>query len=145
MARRLSFRHRYPVDPDLLFAMAIDLDVLDADCKPWVTFDHLPSGPVWTGQRLDVALSVLGVLPAQPFSMHVLLCDPEARLLRSEQRGVGIARMLHEVRVAPDGAGAVLIDEIDIEAGRMTGLAAACAGVIHRWRHRKRLRLLAER
>lgn len=143
MARRLTFEHRYSVDADRLFAMATDLDMLEAVSRPWVQFDHLPSGPVWTGQRIDVALSVFGVLPARPYSMHVVLCDPKARLMRSEEHGMGIRSLVHELRVVPEEREAVLIDQIDIDAGWQTGLVAIYAQIAYRWRHRARLRLLA--
>jgi hypothetical protein len=142
MAKRLTFRHGYPVDPDRLFAMATDLDVLDAVCRPWVQFDHLPSGPVHTGQHIDVALSIFGLVPAQPYSMQVVSCDRVARRMRSEEHGAGITWLVHELRVEPAGTGAILIDEVEIEAGWKTLAMALCAQILYRWRHRMRLRLL---
>ncbi|MEO9780188.1 MAG: hypothetical protein ABJH07_13220 [Sedimentitalea sp.] len=142
MARQLTFRHRYPVDADRLFAMAIDLDVLEAVSRPWVQFDHLPSGPAQIGQRIDVALSLLGVLPAQSYSMHVVTCDPEARLLRSEEHGMGIIRLVHELKVEPSDIGALQIDRVVIDAGWRTEIAALWVRLIYRWRHRVLRRLL---
>lgn len=142
MVRRLTFRHRYPVDADRLFAMAIDLDVLEAVSRPWVQFDHLPSGSAQIGQRIDVALSLLGVLPAQPYSMHVVTCDTDARLLRSEEHGMGIVRLVHELKVEPVDGGAFQIDQVEIDAGWRTGMAAFWVRNIYRWRHRILRRLL---
>ncbi|MDU9003479.1 hypothetical protein [Sedimentitalea todarodis] len=122
--------------------MAIDLDVLETVSRPWVQFDHLPSGPAQIGQRIDVALSLFGVLPAQPYSMHVVTCDTEARVLRSEEHGIGIARLVHELEVKPADTGAIQIDRVEIDAGWQTGMAALWVSTIYRWRHRILRRLI---
>jgi len=72
----------YPVDADTLFALASDLDALDAVSKPFVVFDHLPSGPIRAGQVIDVDVSIFGLLPSQPYRMHVVECNPLARRFR---------------------------------------------------------------
>lgn len=142
MRKTLRFEHQYPVDPDRLFALVSDLDTLDAVSKPWVQFHHLPSGSVQTGQIIDVALSLFGVLPVRPYRMHVVLCDPEARRLRSEEDGMGVHKLTHEVEVRPTRDGSVLFDRIEIDAGWLTPIIATYAWIVYRWRHHIRLRLL---
>ncbi|WP_424986128.1 SRPBCC family protein [Microbulbifer sp. S227A] len=142
MVRRLTFKHSYPVDADRLFAMAIDLDVLEAVSRPWLRFDHLPSGPAQVGQHIDVALSPLGVLPAQPYTMHVVTCDRAARLLRSEEHGMGITRLVHELQVEPAGTGALQVDRVEIDAGWRSGLVALWVRTLYRRRHRAMRQLL---
>jgi len=142
MPRTLTFEHRYPVDPDRLFALVTDLDTLEAVTKPWVQFDHLPSGPVHTGQVIDVAISVFGVFPPMPYRMRVVVCDPETRRMTSDEDGIGVHRLLHHLEVHPDPQGARLMDRIEIDAGWSTPLVALWAWCIYRWRHHVRLRLL---
>ncbi|UWQ89928.1 hypothetical protein QEZ52_14205 [Aliisedimentitalea scapharcae] len=142
MPRTLTFEHRYPVDPDRLFALVTDLDTLDAVTKPWVQFDHLPSGPVQAGQVIDVAISVFGIFPRMPYRMRVVSCDPKTRCMTSDEDGFGVHRLVHSLQVHPDPLGSRLLDRIEIDAGWSTPLVAAWAWVIYRWRHHVRLRLL---
>lgn len=144
MPKRLQLEHRYPAGADRVFALVSDLDVLEAVSKPWVQFNHLPSGPVRTGQKLDVALSILGIWPARSYGIYVRSCDPDARLLHSEERGMGIRRLTHEVQVLTDRDGCVLVDRLYIDAGWRTPFVTGFAWFMSRWRHRIRLRLLHE-
>lgn len=142
MARTLTFTQHYPVGADRLFDLVIDLDTLDAVTKPWVQFHHLPSGPVQAGQVIDVALSLLGVLPARPYTIRIVECDRTARRMRSRESGMGVRGLSHRVEVAPGDGGSVLTDRVEIDAGWATPLAAIFAWFTYRWRHHVRLRLL---
>lgn len=146
MTRVLRFEHRYPVPPDRLFDLVTDLDTLDAVTKPWVQFDHLPSGQVHQGQIIDVAVSVFGILPTRPYKMRVVLFDPEARRMASEEDGLVVHKLNHALEVQPDSEPgvSVLRDRIEIDAGWLTPVVTAWAWVIYRWRHHIRLRLLRE-
>ena len=144
MARLLTFEHHYPVAPARLFELVSDLDTLEAVSKPWVQFHHLPSGTVHSGQVIDVALSVLGIFPVAPYRMRVVLCDPDEWRIRSEEDGIGIHRLTHEVEVHAEPGGARLVDRVEIDAGWMTPLVSLWAWIIYRWRHHVRLRLLRE-
>ncbi|MBE1284796.1 MAG: hypothetical protein GJ676_15910 [Rhodobacteraceae bacterium] len=143
MPRTLTFEQNYPVDPDRLFDLVIDLDTLDAVTKPWVQFDHLPSGPVRAGQVIDVAMSLFGLWPRQPYTMRVTECDPETRRMATLEEGMGVTRLFHELEVRDAGDGtSVLLDRVEIEAGWKTSLVAVSAWLLYRWRHHIRMRLL---
>jgi hypothetical protein len=144
MVRVLTFEHRYPVPPDRLFGLVTDLDTLDAVTRPWVRFEHLPSGPVREGQIIDVAVSLFGLLPMRPYRMRVVLCDPAARLMTSEEDGLGVNKLIHALEVVPGAqpGTSLLKDRIEIDAGWKTALVSIWAWIIYRWRHHIRLRLL---
>jgi hypothetical protein len=142
MSKPIVLDHTYPVTPDRLFAMICDLDALDAVSRPMVLFDHLPSGLVRTGQVVDVAVSVFGVLPSRPYRFRVIKCDPKARILRFQEDGFGVNRLIHEAVVTPEGTNARLVDHIDIEAGWKTPVLRVWMWMLFRWRHYKRTRLL---
>lgn len=144
MHKTLILEQVYPVDPDRLFRLVTDLDTLDAVTKPWVQFQHLPSGQVREGQVIDVAVSAFGLFPMLPYRMRVTRFDPEARLMRSEEDGLGIHMLTHELEVVPEAGGARLIDRIEIDAGWKTPVFTAWAQLIYGWRHHIRLRLLQE-
>lgn len=142
MQKRLKFEHRYKVSADRLFALVIDLDALEAVSKPLLQIHHLPSGPVRQGQGIDVAYSLFGLFPQRPYRMFIRRCDATALRLRSEEHGVGIQRLVHEIEVSPDGNSSVLREWIEVDAGWRTQIVAACIWVLFHWRHRVRLRLL---
>jgi len=142
MPRTLTFEHRYPVSADRLFDLVSDLDTLHAVTQPWIQFHHLPSGPVHTGQVVDVAISVLGLLPVRPYRMRVTQCDRAAWRMQTQEDGIGVHRLIHDLQVYPDGSEARLLDRIDIDAGWKTPLFAILAWGLYRWRHHVRLRLL---
>ncbi len=144
MTRVLRFEHRYPVPPDRLFALVTDLDTLDAVTRPWVKFEHLPSGPVHQGQVIDVAVSMLGLLPMRPYRMRVAQCDPAARCMTTQEDGLGVRRLTHVLQVVEgeQPGVSVLRDRIEIDAGWKTPLVGIWAWIIYRWRHHIRLRLL---
>ncbi|MDK3071908.1 hypothetical protein QO034_02185 [Sedimentitalea sp. JM2-8] len=143
MRRTLTFRHGYAVDADRLFALVSDLDTLDAISGPWLRFLHLPSGPVVQGQVIDVGVSVFCLFPERPYRMQVVVFDPVARKLRSEESGLGIRKMVHGVQARPDGRHSVLLEHIDIDAGSLTPVVAAFVWIAHKWRHYRRRSLLA--
>jgi hypothetical protein len=145
MSSNLTFEHFYPVEADRLFSLAADLDALDAIGRPWIEFRHLPSGPVQAGQVIDVSLSVLGLFPELPYRMRVVICDPVRRVLRSEEDGMGIRFMSHDIAVTDVPGGARIVDRIAIEAGWRTPFVALCARILYRRRHRVRRHLLGLR
>ena len=144
MPRSLSLQNHYPVNADRLFELVTDLDTLEAVTRPWVQFDHLPSGQVRQGQVINVAMSVLGLFPTLPYRMEVAEFDPVARRMTSVETGSGVRRLIHTLEVTPDGEGSCLHDRIEIDAGWKTGLIMLWAWWTYRWRHHLRLRLLKE-
>jgi len=144
MRKTLTFENHYPAAPDRVFDLVSDLDTLHAVTRPWIQFHHLPSGPVRTGQVVDVAISVLGLFPARPYRMRVEWCDPTTRQMRTREDGVGVSSLVHDLRVVADGTGARLLDRIEIDAGWKTPLLAVLAWWLYRWRHHVRLRLIAQ-
>ncbi|WP_425043777.1 SRPBCC family protein [Primorskyibacter sp. S87] len=144
MTRTLILEHTYPADPDRLFDLVTDLDTLDAVTRPWLLFEHLPSGQVHTGQVFDVGISLFGILPERPYRMEVTLCDTEARCMVSEENGFSVRKLVHRLEVQPDPAGALLTDRIEIDAGWFTHAVAGWIRLTHVWRHRIRLKLLRQ-
>ncbi|WP_157770130.1 hypothetical protein [Ruegeria marisrubri] len=142
MKRTLTFRHVYPVDPDRLFELVTDLDTLEAVTKPWMRFDHLPSGPVREGQVIDVDMSLFGLFPARPYKIVVTKCAGSQHVMTSDETGMG-SHLVHMLEVHPSGEGsAELVDRIEVEAGWAAPLVAMWLWLTHRWRHHVRLRLL---
>lgn len=136
----LRLEHRYDAPPDLVWAAAIDFDLLAQSARGLTTFRGLPQGQVRAGQVVNVDVSLFGLLPWQPYQMQLLDFDPIARQFHSSEKGIGVATWEHRLRVAADGDQSVLIDHLEIEAenSKMTWAYIRWARYLYRRRHKPR-------
>ncbi|MBY6164730.1 hypothetical protein KUW14_02620 [Pseudooceanicola nitratireducens] len=135
----------YRTSPDDLWALTKDLDALVAMNARMVKMLGVPSGDMYSGQEFVAQVSLFGVLPKQPYGIHVLEVDDTLRIFRSTEHGSGVKSWNHTGRVEETETGARLIDEIFIDAGWKTPLVVAWANRLYRARHAPRLRLLDQR
>ena len=140
--RTVRTEFHYPVPPGRLWTLVTSYDALARVMEGIVAFDGLPEGRVEAGQSLSVNVSLLGVLPAQPYRMDVLECDDAAMVLRSSEKGAGVKRWMHTLSVDPAPEGSRLTDRIEIDAGALTPIFALWAKYLYTARHKPRLRLL---
>ena len=133
----------YDVPAAQLWALVTDYKALVQVMEGIVSFEGLPEGRVETGQKIDVTVSLFGILPNQPYRMEVLECDNANMFFRSSETGAGVKSWHHTARVIETETGCRLIDEIDIDAGWRTPLFRVWARFLYTARHRPRLRLLA--
>ena len=141
--KTVSLTHDYPYPARDLWTIAADLDALKSVMEGIITFEGLPKGRVFTGQKLEVMVSLFGKLPAQAYFMEVLECDDDAMILRSSEKGAGVKSWRHTLSVTGSDHQSQLHDVIEIDAGWMTFAFAAWARFLYRKRHEPRLRLLA--
>ncbi len=132
----------YPVEADRLWSLATSYDALARVMKGIVAFDGLPEGHVQTGQKLDVGVSLFGVLPNQPYRMEILKCDGETMIMQSQEIGAGVKSWHHRMQVVPTENGSRLRDHVEIDAGWATPVFALWARYLYNARHKPRLRLL---
>lgn len=144
MIRRVSLRHAYDVAPATLWRLVTDLDALARANAPRVVMLGLPSGRIHAGQTLDIRVSLFGRLPPQRYSMHVVECDDVLHRFRSVEAGAGVRRWEHSLVILPRPGGALLSEQITIDAVLLTPLFALWARYLYRSRHPARLRMLAE-
>ncbi|MGH1446946.1 MAG: SRPBCC family protein [Cognatishimia sp.] len=133
----------YAASPERVWNMVTDYTALSIVCKKFLRFDGLPEGRIYTGQKVDVEVSLFGRLPAQPYHMEVVLCDDNAMRFESKELGAGVKKWNHTLSIEPDGEGSRLVEQIKIEAGLLTPLFKLWAGVLYRGRHEPRQELLA--
>lgn len=136
--------HHYDAPPAAVWSLATDYAALAEVCAGVVAFRGLPEGRCQTGQEVHVDVSLFGKMPWQPYEMTVLSCDDAAMELRSDERGAGVKSWRHTLTVRPDAGGAVLRDEIEIDAGLLTPLFRAWARYLYGKRHQPRVRMLNE-
>lgn len=140
--RTVSLVHHYTFEPDRLWQLVVDLDALAEVMKGLATFAGLPEGRIHEGQRIDVRVSLFGLFPSRPYSMHVVRCDDEAMSFRSQERGSGIRVWQHDLRVVGTDDGCRLEERVVIDAGPLTWIAFLWARYLYTARHKARLRLL---
>ncbi|MEP4197793.1 MAG: SRPBCC family protein [Aliishimia sp.] len=140
----IELTHDYAATPEDVWALAIDFETLAEVCKPLIQFEGLPQGRCETGMKADVMVSIYGKLPAQPYAMEVLECDDAAMVLRSREKGAGVKRWNHTLRVEAHGTGARLLDHIEIDAGFLTPIFVWWGRKLYQHRHKPRQRLLGE-
>lgn len=142
--KTVRLEHEYAASAREVWALATDLDALSEIMDGLVTFEGLPSGKVYQGQKITVQVSLFGKLPPQPYYMEVLECDDEAMVLRSLEKGAGVKSWRHTLTVEPQHTGSRLSDVIEIDAGWMSWAFALWARFLYSKRHAPRVQLLAD-
>ncbi|SDE83998.1 Ligand-binding SRPBCC domain-containing protein [Paracoccus isoporae] len=142
--KTVILEHEYASPAKEVWAVATDLDALKEIMDGVVSFEGLPSGRVYQGQKITVQVSLFGKLPPQPYFMEVLECDDEAMTLRSSEKGAGVKSWRHTLSVEPQQSGSRLRDVIEIDAGWMSWAFALWARFLYRKRHEPRVQILAD-
>lgn len=142
--KTVRLEHQYTAPAREVWALATDLDALREIMDGIVTFEGLPSGRVYQGQKITVQVSLFGKLPPQPYFMEILECDDEAMILRSFETGAGVKSWRHTLTVEPQRSGSRLRDVIEIDAGWMSWAFALWARFLYRKRHEPRVQMLAD-
>lgn len=135
--------HEYPVTPERLWAVTMDLGSLAVMNAPLIVFGDLGGERLAAGAVIDTEVSVYGRLPAQPYRIEVLECDDATMRARTSETGAGVKSWNHTITVTPvAGGGARLSDRIEIDAGWKTPLFAWWARKLYRHRDGPRKTLL---
>ena len=142
MAHTVSMTHTYNAPVDAVWRVATDWASFSEAMKGLATFHGLPTEPIATGQKIQVAVSLFGFMPKMPWVMEIAECDPQAGVLQSHEHGGVVRRWDHRLTVEPSNEGAILRDEIIIDAGALTFLYATWARFMYARRHVPRLRML---
>lgn len=144
MLREVQLRHNYAFPAQAVWQVATDLDHLKIVTEGLLAFRDLPSGRIAEGQTLDVQVSLLGLLPYQPYRMQVVHSDDEQMRFASEEQGVGVKVWRHRLHVVSTATGAQLHETIEIDAGWKTPLFVAWARFMYRRRHPRRVGILRQ-
>lgn len=144
--KRLTLHHDYPAPPEAVWQLAIDFDAFAEAMKGVATFRNMPSGLLQQGMVIDAEVSLFGKLPWQPHHMEIELCDHEAMMFQSRERGPGIKSWDHHLQVTETETGSRLTDTVEIEAERswLTPIYARWAHLVYTRRHAPRLAMLTQ-
>ncbi|MCK0119333.1 SRPBCC family protein [Loktanella sp. F6476L] len=143
MPKTITLTHHYDHPPQAVWDVATDFDAFVEATKRLVSFDGLPTEPMFEGQKIDVTFRLFGKLPPQPYHMELVVFDPEAHRFESHEYGGAVKSWNHTLTVTETAMGSVLTDRVEIDAGWMTPIYAAYGRFMYRQRHPVRVRLLA--
>jgi hypothetical protein len=109
---------------------------------PLLHFEPLVPGELdreWVvGKTYALRLSLFGFLPAGQHRITLVTIDREANLIESKESGALSPVWNHTIRFQPFGDGRLhYTDEIEIQAGLLTGVVWAFAHVFYRHRQRR--------
>lgn len=145
MSRTITLTHSYPYPARAVWEVATDMDAYRDAMSRLITFDDLPPGRISQGQKIDVRVSLFGVMPWQDYSMAVEAMSDDEMWFQSDEHGAGIRSWRHHCSVVDIEGGSQLRDVVEIDAGWRTPLFAWWAGIVYRSRHQPRLRILSAR
>ena len=109
---------------------------------PLLHFEPLVPGELdsdWVvGKTYALRLSLFGFLPAGEHRIRLVTIDRAANLIESKESGALSPVWNHTIRFQPFGDGKLhYSDEIEIQAGLLTGVVWAFAHVFYRHRQRR--------
>ena len=138
MAAIVRIEATYPEDPDAVFKSALRYGELAEAMNGIAAYEGLPPGEAQEGQTFDVTVTFWGWMKNPPHTIHVEKRDDAARLLQSREHGGWITRWDHRLQVVPETRGCRWIDEIVIDGGWRTFMAAGFAKYVYSTRHKAR-------
>lgn len=141
MTETVVIENIYAVPPAKLWELAIDLDANRRATRGFVSMGS-PGGHMYKGQHLDLRVSPLGIIPPFDWQIDVLECDWQARVLRTREQGPLLQALDVTLTVEPAPQGARLHERLEINAGRLTGVAARILEQIYRSRYTPRRKML---
>lgn len=102
--------------------------------------------PVWgPGTHVDLKLKLFGVLPMSRHSIEIVEADPAGGWARTREHSATMKVWNHELSVEPLGDSACrYTDEIEMDAGAATPVAALFAKGFYAWRHLRWRRLVRQ-
>jgi len=142
MSRLVRVESVLPAPADAVWAAVQTGRLLEEVAAPLLRFRPSDGGALperWPlGVPLSLRLYLLGVVPFGPHELVVERVDDAARELQTRERSPLFRRWDHRITVEPvDARRARYVDEVEVDAGWLTPLAAALALVFFRHRHRR--------
>jgi len=104
-----------------------------------LTYEGLPSEPVFEGQKADVKIKRWGWFPMGRWSMEVVRLDTENHILESREHG-GVVRLYkHRIELVETGVSTCrYTDHLDVDAGWLTPLVFPTFRKMYERRHQMR-------
>ena len=142
MKQSVELIHDYPYPAERLWHVVTDFGFLEEVVAGVISFRGLPKGKVALGQKIEVGVSLFGVLPYQPYEMELLALDSQNYTFHSLEKGAGVRAWEHHLKVENTANGSRLVEKIVIDAGLLTPIFKLWATFLYKKRHIPRLDIL---
>ena len=143
MGKTHEITRDYPVSAQTLWADILDPTALAESMKGAITYEGLPTEPVYEGQKIVVTLKRWGWLPMGQWTMEVVRRDDAHFILESREHGNVVRSYKHRLVVEPlSENSARYTDKLDVDAGLLTPFVFPMFKAMYEQRHdarRKRL------
>lgn len=138
MATRVRIEAVYPNDADAVYNAALSYDEMADAMKSIAVYEGLPDGDLQEGQTFDVIVTFWGWMKNPPHTIHVETRNDDERYFQSREHGGWIKRWDHHLQILPHEQGCRWVDNIIIDGGWRTFVAANFAKYVYSTRHKNR-------
>ncbi|MBD1204733.1 MAG: hypothetical protein H9533_11420 [Rhodobacteraceae bacterium] len=128
----------YPQTAESLFDRARSFADLIAATRRISDYEGLPETEMEEGATYTTNIRILGVVRCNDYQIRVnKICTDSLRIETVESNQV-VRLWSHHMQIKPTGQGALWIDRVILDAGRMTPIVARYARFMYQHRHRAR-------
>jgi hypothetical protein len=139
----------FPALPDAIWPLLMRLDTLRYIAAPWAVFAPAGSqdGAIWReNESYCFRLRIFGVLPLGIHTVRIQTLDSAGYNIQTAEENKFVPVWKHKITLIPQGAdSSFYTDEVEIDAGLLTGLVYCWGTAFYRHRQRKWLRLLKKK
>lgn len=135
MARRVITTATYRGKAHDIFLEALDFGEMSDAMSGLAHYEGLPERPAKEGETVTVDITTLKVFKTKGYEMFIERLDKEACILQSREKGGAIKMWDHNLSIRQDGEKAIWTDDVMIEAGLITSLAARFGAYMYKRRH----------
>jgi hypothetical protein len=130
----------YPVSIQTLWDDILDPTALSESMEGSVSYEGLPTEPVYEGQKIVVKLKRWGWFPMGSWTMEVVKLDAADYSLESREHGGLVKCYRHRIELVPTGEDTCrYTDYLDLDAGMFTGMVFPSFKKLYEHRHEKRM------
>jgi hypothetical protein len=139
----------FPATPDEIWARLVQVETLQYVAAPYAAFSPVDpeEGTAWEeGAVLRFRLRVCGIIPMGMHTVKVKKFDKASLAVQTVEGNKTVPVWNHKIALVPiDSSSTRYTDEVEIYAGRLTGLVCLWSRSFYRHRQRKWLKLLSDR
>lgn len=138
MPRRVITTATYKGDAREIFKTALEPGEAEGASKGFAAFTGMPDHALREGDTYTLDVTTLRVFKTKGYVIHMARVDPQACVFVSLEHGGAIKSWVHHMSIVQNADMAVWTDDVIIDGGLMTPLAARIGANMYRHRHNRR-------
>lgn len=139
----------FPAPPEEIWKRLVNVGTLQYIASPYATFAPVDpaEGTTWKeGAAFRFRLRIFGIIPLGVHTVRVEKFDKNRLTIQTAEGNKAVPVWNHRIVLDPINASSTrYTDEVELSAGRMTGLVHLWSRSFYRHRQKKWLRLLSKR